>query len=165
MKDWYKVYDEAKSKMSEKIDIVNDSEVLACWLFDIPVKQKESTERVLELKDLINEKKKVLQTVEDQVSVQVFNEKDSKDKQKYTNQSIRDAEVRIRLSEHEVFKKLSAGLNELNQDLIKASGDSEYWGSMFSAVKNEVYHRRRVDELDAMKEIQSNKAKEIMTEE
>lgn len=165
MIDWYKLYDSAKSKMGSKIELVNDTEVLACWLFDIPDKQRESSNLVIELTTSINKAKEKVQEIEDRVALNINDEVDDKGKPRFGNQGIRDAEMRKRLVGHEPYIVAKKVLVNLFEDLGKAKSDVDYWATMFKAVKDEIYARRRVEELDNVKDIQKNKAGSLKVEE
>ena len=47
------------------------------------------------------------------------------------------------------------------EDVAKYKAQVDYWGTMFSAVKNEIYHRRAVEILDSKKELYESGAKEV----
>ena len=145
--------------------MVNDTEVLACWLFDIPVKMNDASKSVIEITTSINKSKDRIQVFEDKVSLDINDEVDDKGKPKFSNQSIRDSEMRMRLSVNNDYLIEKNVLVCLYEDLGKAKAEVEYWATMFSAVKNEVYHRRRVEELDKVSEINKDKAKSFLTDD
>jgi len=163
--DWFGVYEKAKLEKCPKIDLVNDTEVLACWLFDIPDKQRDASNSVIEITSLIGKCKDEIQVIEDKVSLEINNEVDEKGKSKFSNQSIRDAEMRVRLVNNEDYAKKKRELVLRFEDLGKAKSEVEYWSIMFSAVKNEVYHRRTVEILDSKKELYKESAKNILNDE
>jgi hypothetical protein len=163
--DWYKIYEKAKLEKGPTIDLVNDTEVLACWLFDIPTKMTDASKDVIGITTAINESKDKLQVIEDNVSLAINDEVDDKGKPKFSNQSIRDAEMRRRLTSDDEYLIEKGVLVCRYEDLGKAKANVEYWSIMFSAVKNEVYHRRRVEELDKVSEINKDKAKSFLTDE
>jgi len=160
--DWYKIYEEARLKQGDKIEIVNDTEVLACWLFDISEKLRESSKKVLEIQDSIKSKQREMQLIEDRILVNVST--DEEDKKKFTNQNVRDAEVRIRAGKHTKWTIHNGALDNMRIDFSNAKSDVEYYSTMFKAVKDEIYHRRRVEELDSMRDMQKTKIESFKTD-
>jgi hypothetical protein len=162
---WYKKYDEARARKGSSIDLVNDTEVLACWLFDIPTKQRDASDLVIELTTSINSCKDELQVIEDRVALNINEEVDVKGKSRFGNQSLRDAEMRRRLVGHKDYLVLKKKLVCLFEDLGKAKSQVDYWSTMFSAVKNEIFHRRTVEVLDSKKELVDRDVKKVLSEE
>ena len=148
--------------MSDVIDFNSDTEVLACWLFDIPVKQKVMSVKVLEKETLIMDLKNRIQLAEDFVALEINNEVDDKGKPVFSNQSIRDSEMRVRLSKDDAYQRLRNQLSTAYEEKGEFKAKVEYWVSMFSATKNEVYHRRALSLLDSKKDLADSEVKRVL---
>lgn len=152
-------------KPLKKIEISESSDVLAGWLFDLPVLGYDASMEVINATESLKKAKDGLQDYEDRMLIEITKEVDeTTGKPVYGSQSIREAEMRIRLMNDSEYKVIKYNIREMENIITKLKHQSEYYSTMFSAVKNEVYHRRRQDELDAMRDMQKSKAESMKVE-
>lgn len=136
-------------QMSDLVIVSKDAsvDVLKSWCFDLPEKEYLEAVRVIEAVNECKAIEKQLKDFEDDVLLEVNRELDSDGKPRFSNQAVREAEVRVRLRSHEGYQKLFSKLIEFYGDRDKAKARGEYFGSMFSVVKNLLYDAQERERL------------------
>jgi hypothetical protein len=136
-----------------RYEISDSIDAMASALFDLPYNSYDTSVEVLELTKALNRLKERIRIIEDKKTIEVANEVDEKGKPKYSNQSVRDAETRLRLDGNEDYQELKNQVDELSCDLGKMKEQTSAYALMFSTIKNEVFHRRSLALLDSKKEL------------
>lgn len=146
-------------KPLKRIDISEDVNILANWLFDLPVLGYDATMEVVNKNNELEVAKRDVQLIEDAVIKEVSSEVDKKGKLVFSSQGQREVEMRLRLKDNAEYLNALDVMNNIKSNIDKLKAQSKYYDTMFSAVKNEIYHRRSVELLDSKKEMNKEEAK------
>ena len=151
-------------KAIKRYEISESVEAMSSALFDIPYNAYDTSVEVMEMQKALGRLKERVRKKEDELCILIANEKDLNGKFVYANQSVRDAEMRLRLDKDRDYQGIRLDIDELACDIGKMKEQSNAYGLMFSTIKNEVFHRRRILELDAKRELSVSEAKVIKGE-
>lgn len=143
----------------KRYEISNDTKTLAGVLFDLPYNSYDVSCKVIELQKEVNRLKDMMQRIEDKLIIDISLEKDENGKLLYSNQSVREAEARIRLDDNARYNDLKQEKIDKENDLAKMKEQSNAYAQMFSTIKNEVFHRRNLELLDSKKELNQKEVK------
>ena len=152
-------------KPIKRFSIDDGVEVLSSALFDLPYNSYDVSCEVIEKQKELGLLKDRLQEFEDKMTISIASEVDDKGKPVFSNQNVRDAEARIRLSRVKDYQDLKKELGELSSDVEKMKNQGRAYSELFKTMQNQVYYIRRIEELDNVKEIQKNKASNVRVEE
>ena len=137
---------------------------MACALFDIPYLSYDTSVEVMEMTKALNRLKERARRIEDKLTVSISTEKTVDGKPLYANQSVRDAEARLRLDKDHDYLSIRDSIAEVVCDVGKMKEQSQAYGLMFSTIKNEVFHRRAISLLDSKKELSNSEVKNMKVE-
>ena len=152
-------------KAIKRFEITESVEVMATQLFELPYIAYDSNVEIVEMTKALGRLKSRLQLIEDKFLIGVSNAVDEKGKLKYSNQSVREAEMRKLLARDSDYLELKGQIEEVECDIGKMKGQAKAYSELFKTIQNEVYHRRRIEELDNMRGMQKAKAVNVKTEE
>ena len=147
-----------------RYEISESVETMACALFDLPYNAYDTSVEVMELMKALGRLKDRGRKIEDKFCILIANEKDLDGKLRYSNQNVRDAEMRLRLDVDESYQELKTNVEELTCDIGKMKEQSSAYTLMFSTIKNEVFHRRALLLLDAKRDLLKDEAKTVKVE-
>ena len=141
----------------KRYEISESVEAMASALFDIPYNSYDGGVEVVELQKALGRLRERMQVIEDRMTISIANEVDDKGKLKFSNQSIRDAEMRLRLLKDVDYQELKLKVEDISVDVEKMKNQGKAYSDIFKTIQNEVYFRREIQRLDNVKEIQKNK--------
>jgi len=146
-------------KAIKRYEISDSVEVMASTLFDLPYNMYDSSVETLEMTKALGRLKERLQSIEDKTIIYISNELDSNGKPKFSNQSVREAEMRIRLAGNDDYQDLKSQIEDVKVDVSKMKEQARTYADLFKTIQNEVYHRRALELLDNKKEFNKEKTK------
>lgn len=149
-------------KAIKRFEITESVEVMATQLFELPYFAYDSNVEVVELTKALGRLKGRIQAMEDKVLIEVSNVVDDKGKLKFSNQSVREAEVRRVLVKDNDFLELKNQVEDLEADIGKMKGQVRAYAELFKTIQNEVYHRRAIELLDNKRDFNKEQVKNIV---
>ena len=135
----------------KKVDKDCGLDVLRVWLFDLPELSYLSSIRIVEQQNLVKEVENSKNILERGVMLEV----EGKSKE------IREAEASQKLCGMAEYDKLKTGLKIEYVALETLKAQREYYDKMFKVVKDELYSKRRMQELDITRDIKKDVASEF----
>jgi len=123
------------------------------WAYDLPYKEHQSRIKELEAVSEVKAIEKALKEFENEELLVVNRLVDENGKPLCSNQSVRDAEVGVRLKGHEGYQKLGDKLREFYSARDKNKVDAEYFAKMFSVVKNDWFMTNQREVLELNKQV------------
>jgi hypothetical protein len=152
-------------KPIKRYDISESVEVMATQLFELPYAAYDSNVEIVELQKALGRLKGRLQGMEDTNLLGVSKAVDMKGKLKYSNQTVREAEVRKLLNKDTEYIELRGQIEDCESAIGKMKAQAGTYAQLFKTIQNEVYYRRRIEELDNMRSMQKTKADMFKKEE
>lgn len=128
------------------VDAKTSDEVLRSWAFDLPKLSYDASFESIEANNETKAIEKAMKSIESDVLLEVNKEKDV-----FTNQATREAEVFKRLEKHEGYQKFESKLREFYSSKDKAKIKAEYYDKIFSVVKNLLYDSMERERLEIVR--------------
>lgn len=138
------------------IDVNAPLSVKKNWAYDLPYKEHQSRIKELEAVSEVKAIEKALKEFENDELLVVNKAVDESGKMLFSNQSIREAEVKNRLKTHDGYQKLESKLREYYLVRDRAKSKAEYYGKMFSVVKNDWFMTNQREVLELNKQIKQS---------
>lgn len=127
-------------------------DVLKSWAFDLPKLSYDSSLESIEMQTEIKATEKRLKEIENDVLLKVNSEINGHGRPKFSNQSLRDAEVQRRLKANHEYQNFNDKIGEFYSRRDKSKIQAEYYDKMFSVVKNLLYDASEKERLKLVKE-------------
>jgi len=135
----------------KKVDKDCGVDVLRVWLFDLPELSYLSSVNIVQQQNDIKDFERSKDMMEKEAMLTV----DGKSKE------IREAEVSKKLSENNAYQGAKTVLRTEYIALETLKAQRDYYDKMFKVVKDELYSKRRMQELDITRDIKKEVASEF----
>ena len=145
----------------KRIDPNASPEVLNVWLKELPDEIHQVSFTIIDLEHAQQNLKDKLEELKAKILIEITEAEDENGKPKYSNQNVREAALTLELATNPEARTIKESLYEMDANIKRWEAHRDYYDKEFRITKDAVFYAFRNKELNDVRDINKQKAKEI----